>query len=445
VSAARSAPPPSAAGIGGGPGSGSAGVGGSVAASGALPCAVSKALVKNCQSCHGAQLVGGAPMSLVTFADFKKPAVTKPLLTVQQLALMRINDTAAPMPPGGVIAADDKKTLSDWLTAGAPAAASSEDTCSGGTAVAVVPADYKIGLIARPGETCYDLPNHAGQAPGDKTPYSVIPGEHYEQFYFKVPWPAGVVATRFGAKFDDVAVLHHWLLFTTNKPASQDGTHETTVGTQLGDTAQLIGGWAVGGNNVEFPADMGLQLPASGMLNVQWHFYNQGTSNADDSTIVQVCTVPTAMRSKIAGMTWLGTENFNGPLGMPAHQMSSFGGTCPNDSGAPITIWAVWPHMHKLGRHMTSVIKRANGMNETVFDKPFDFNHQVHYPQDPMIVLQPGETITSTCTFDNTTNNSVAFGPSTEQEMCYQFAFSYPAGALDNGVLSLIGATNTCW
>jgi hypothetical protein len=151
------------------------------------------------------------------------------------------------------------------------------------------------------------------------------------------------------------------------------------------------------------------------------------------------------MRSKIAGMTWLGTENFNGPLGMPAHQMSSFGGTCPNDSGAPITIWAVWPHMHKLGRHMTSVIKRANGMNETVFDKPFDFNHQVHYPQDPMIVLQPGETITSTCTFDNTTNNSVAFGPSTEQEMCYQFAFSYPAGALDNGVLSLIGATNTCW
>jgi hypothetical protein len=94
---------------------------------------------------------------------------------------------------------------------------------------------------------------------------------------------------------------------------------------------------------------------------------------------------------------------------------------------------------------MTSVIKRANGMNETVFDKPFDFNHQVHYPQDPLIVLPPGETITSTCTFDNTTNNSVAFGPSTEQEMCYQFAFSYPAGALDNGVLSLIGATNTCW
>jgi hypothetical protein len=144
-------------------------------------------------------------------------------------------------------------------------------------------------------------------------------------------------------------------------------------------------------------------------------------------------------------MTWLGTENFNGPFGMPAHQMSKFGGTCPNDSNAPITIWAFWPHMHKLGRHMTSVVNHMSGMSETVFDKDFDFNHQVHYVQSPMLVLQPGDTITSTCTFDNETNAAVAFGPSTEQEMCYQFAFSYPAGALDNGVASLIGATNTCW
>ncbi len=31
------------------------------------------------------------------------------------------------------------------------------------------------------------------------------------------------------------------------------------------------------------------------------------------------------------------------------------------------------------------------------------------------------------------------------QEMCYQFTISYPYGALNNGVISLIGATNTCW
>jgi hypothetical protein len=39
----------------------------------------------------------------------------------------------------------------------------------------------------------------------------------------------------------------------------------------------------------------------------------------------------------------------------------------------------------------------------------------------------------------------VAFGSSTTQEPCYQFTYSYPVGALNNGVFSLIGAGNTCW
>jgi hypothetical protein len=29
--------------------------------------------------------------------------------------------------------------------------------------------------------------------------------------------------------------------------------------------------------------------------------------------------------------------------------------------------------------------------------------------------------------------------------MCYNFTMAYPAHALENGVPSLIGATNTCW
>jgi len=80
-----------------------------------------------------------------------------------------------------------------------------------------------------------------------------------------------------------------------------------------------------------------------------------------------------------------------------------------------------------------------------VFNQPFDFNYQVHYKQDPPVVLQANDRIHSVCTFFNDTGHNVAFGQSTKAEMCYQFAFSYPAGALDNGILSLIGATNTCW
>jgi hypothetical protein len=123
---------------------------------------------------------------------------------------------------------------------------------------------------------------------------------------------------------------------------------------------------------------------------------------------------------------------------------SEFSGTCFNDSAEPITIFRVWPHMHQWGRNMKSVVARAaGGLPESVFDKPFNFDYQISY--DANIVLMPGDAITSTCRFQNESAGFVPFGPSSEQEMCYQFAFSYPAGALDNGVLSLVGATNTCW
>jgi hypothetical protein len=101
--------------------------------------------------------------------------------------------------------------------------------------------------------------------------------------------------------------------------------------------------------------------------------------------------------------------------------------------------------MHEIGTHMATQVLRGGGMIEDVFDKPFDFNYQIHYDMRPNVVLQPGDKLKATCTFFNNTSRTVTYGQSTNQEMCYQFALSYPAGALDNGTFSLIGALNTCW
>ena len=153
--------------------------------------------------------------------------------------------------------------------------------------------------------------------------------------------------TRFGAKYDNLKVLHHWLLFTSSMAASKVGTHETTTGSTLGDTSQLIAGWAVGGDHVTFPADTGLELTTSGILNLQWHFYNQGTTNELDQTRVQVCVAPRSARPNIGSLTFLGTENLGSLIGMPPKTMSKYGGACVNDSGKPITIFGFTPHMHR--------------------------------------------------------------------------------------------------
>jgi hypothetical protein len=424
---------------------------------GTLPCTVSTALAANCQSCHGATPIGGAPMSLVTYADLHKPAVTQPSLKVYELAKMRINDKMRPMPPGGSIAAADFSTLDTYFGGGALTGTAADANCAAAAPPAVTSgsADGTYGaIVPSPGETCYEFQTHQSTTSVDMTPYSVDPGEHYEQFYFKAPWPDNTVATRYGSKLDNVKVLHHWLLFSTAED-EVDGYHVTSpLPTLNGVDATLIAGWAVGGTNLAMPPDVGFELPPNGtQLNAQWHFYNSTGSEQTDFSAVQVCTVPAGTRPHTATISWIGNEDLDGNKwtggpGMPAHEASTFSGTCDplregmNDTD-PIHIIGFWPHMHQLGVNMKAIVNHQNGMMETIFDKPFDFNHQVHYLQN--YDLAPGDTITAVCDFNNTTNDGVPFGESSDTEMCYNFTFAWPAHALENHVLSLIGATNTCW
>jgi hypothetical protein len=424
-----------------------------------LPCAVSKLLVTNCQSCHGATPIGGAPMSLVTYADLHKPAVTKPSMKVYELAKLRLNDAMKPMPPGGKIAPADATGLDTWLGAGALPGTEADVTCAAGTPAALDRAsvDGSTGaLIPEAGETCYEFKNHQSNTSVDDVPYDVGgPGEHYEQFYFRAPWPTGTVATRFGAKYDNVKVLHHWLMFSTIE-TDPEGSHKTSpVPTLIGVGAQLLAGWAVGGTNLVMPKDVGFELPPKGnTINIQWHFYNSTMTDQKDASIVQICTVPAAMRAHVSTVTWTGTEDLNGNKfigggkGMPPHMKSTFQGTCnPSRTGLaatePVHIIAFWPHMHRLGVNMKAVINHKDGMKETILDKPFDFNNQEHLFQN--YDLMPGDTMTTICDFNNTTDKGVPFGESSDTEMCYLFTFAWPAHAFENHVASLIGASNTCW
>jgi len=94
---------------------------------------------------------------------------------------------------------------------------------------------------------------------------------------------------------------------------------------------------------------------------------------------------------------------------------------------------------------MRTDLRRLDGSVETIFDKPFRFDYQVGYKLPERVTMEPGETLITTCSYFNDTDGMVGFGESTAQEMCYNYVAYYPAGALNNGTFSLIGATNVCW
>ena len=50
-------------------------------------------------------------------------------------------------------------------------------------------------------------------------------------------------------------------------------------------------------------------------------------------------------------------------------------------------------------------------------------------------VVENGDTFTTTCTYDNESNKSIAFGQNTDNEMCFLITSYFPKGALNCGFL----------
>ncbi|MDH5673132.1 MAG: hypothetical protein OEZ06_13335 [Myxococcales bacterium] len=449
-----------------------AGGGGASSAVDAIPCGVAEVVINDCQGCHSAQMVGGA-IPLLTHDDWHQAspfyadkegleAETK----VYEVAKIRIGDGS--MPQGATLAEADFKVLDEWLAAGAPAGTEDDASCIADLATAsatgsgdiVRDKDDECGrpgaedpIVARDGERCFNFLTHGQSGVDDTTKFPVPPGESYHEIYYATPWENDDVMTRFGHQFDRLEVLHHYLIFTNNNSSRQPGDVAMNVaGSTLGTGSTLIGGWAVGGCGQEFPEDLGGELPDSPLVMIQWHMYNLTGETQDDGSELTICVVPESDRDNIAGVTFLGTESLGGisvagiSLGGMGPGEQNFTTECKNESEGKVTLLGFTPHMHLIGTNMKTELRRLDGTVETIFDKPFSFDYQVGYTLPQRVVVEPGETLITTCSYFNDTGANVGFGESTGAEMCYNYVSYYPAGALDiPGIASLIGATNICW
>ena len=84
------------------------------------------------------------------------------------------------------------------------------------------------------------------------------------------------------------------------------------------------------------------------------------------------------------------------------------------------------PHMHLLGTAFHQSIERAeSSTREGIIDLAgWSFETQLFY--DLETALHPGDVITTRCTFENTTSDTVTSGEDTNDEMCFDFAYVTP-------------------
>ena len=200
--------------------------------------------------------------------------------------------------------------------------------------------------------------------------------------------------------------------------------------------------WAPGQEVVEFPSGSGTRMAAGNLLVVQVH-YNMANAEVigqSDSTTVELrlesedAIAREGLFDVLSGLLW---TMFEGephviPPGEAAHEFSY---RIPVDwyvgwQGAEqFELWGFFPHMHEYGTSLTARLLDANGEEVAcVGEVPrWDFGWQLYYFMEEPIILEPGQEIEVTCTYDSRgATEGIWPGWGTHNEMCLAGLYLLP-------------------
>lgn len=259
--------------------------------------------------------------------------------------------------------------------------------------------------------------------------------DQYVCFNFKSPFASGEQAIAIAPIIDDPRVIHHFILYGTTS-ALTDGSVSTGCVSTTGATH--VSGWAPGGQNSVMDPDVGLVLDYP-YFQLQVHYNNQRYADGADASGVAFCTTTTP-RTNAAGIVTLGTTLFSIPANANDYAVNSNCTGLAADGSTPITVIGTSPHMHLLGtgfrtQHMRSGMNMGDLSNVPL--GTWSFDGQRHYKVDPRRQVMPGDTLQTTCYFDNPNASAVNFGPRTSDEMCFDFITVFPYAAAKKTCTSL--------
>jgi len=255
---------------------------------------------------------------------------------------------------------------------------------------------------------------NAGWTPLISRTWTLGPGgQNYECRRIQVPtemWISGFRA------MSPPGTHHSVLTISTN--SSQLGDYDCSAGNL---DLQMLYASGVNTDDLVFPAGMAVHIPAGQYINLNLHLFNATDNTLNEESGVLVQTVPASQVTHEIDMVFSGTFNINIPSDGQPH-------TATGGCAAPTSwnIFALWPHMHQTATHQTFTVTHA-GTPATLLDTPYMFTEQRNYPMAQTLINQ-GDQITTTCTYVNTTGQTINFGDSSTKEMCFTGIYKYPAG-----------------
>ncbi|MGC6417665.1 MAG: hypothetical protein ACON3Z_11125 [Bradymonadia bacterium] len=358
-------------------------------------------LEQYCGFCHGETPAYGAPYTLLNYESLVAGDIgARPI--DRAVERIRIGD----MPPVGQpeIPAQEALAFLDWATCGENTDEPEPGPNPGGFDVS---RPVFVSPDTPPAESTFvEFRADNGYIPPDVS-------DQYTCFSFSGPDGGDRYIRRLEPIIDDARVLHHIVLYEVPEGAG-DG-RESDCATNL-DAA--IYAWAPGQQAMQF-LEGGLVTDANRRYVMEIHYNNSaGYDDVADQSGVRI--YHSEPEGPAIDMFTIGPDGFR----LPARERTAVSGDCEVDE--PLTIIASLPHMHELGVSLQSTITRSAGGDEDLITLTgWDFDAQLFYDTGAL-QLQPGDQIKTECVFENTTDRVAAFGPYTEDEMCYNFLFVTP-------------------
>ena len=349
-----------------------------------------------CQNCHGDELAGGAQFPLVTHDHTMAPALSDPSRSVVELIDQRIHDTTRPMPPLSQprLTAQELGALETWIAAGAPNTAEACTDLPDRPSVIETEPEWPEDCEER-----YEILAHQ-----DGGAY-VVPADSELNVNISIPVPwAGtgdVQALAIRPITGNKRVVHHWILYAGSS---------------------FITSWSPGKPMEVFPDGVGVHMPNSGTFRLNMHYFNVGNAQEEpDRSGLEVCITRNPRPN--TATTYMFSASATVPAGASVDNTS----TCEVVATEPVHLMTSSPHMHQYGVASKLEIIRPDGSVEVLEDGPFNWEDQHVTPIDA--VVNTGDQVRMTCSFVNTSDRTVRFGDSSNDEMCLNFARYYPMGA----------------
>ncbi len=381
---------------------------------------VAKIMYTNCTSCHHEG--GIAPFSLIEYSNaFQRKSLIANEVGAKRMPPFPADVTYRSYAHQRALTTEQMATIIAWVNADAP---------EGDISKAPTPPSYTGGDVIKNPDLSVKMPVYTSTAfAGDEYRCFVIPTNLTEDKHITgieiIPGNPGIV--------------HHALIFadTSIIPVNLDAKDPQPGYVGFGgvgsNTAQLLGGYVPGTAPFKFPDGFGLKLQKGSRIIIQVH-YPQGASGNTDQTKVNF------EFSKGGGFVRpvyldpiLNEENIiNGSLVIPANTTKTFKQRF-NDISIDISLMAVLPHMHLIGKSTKIWVKPPTGDTIPIVRIPnWDFSWQMNYTFEKLIKVPKGSALESEVTYDNTTNNPknpnsppklVTWGEETTDEMCLTYFY----------------------